>query len=145
VASWTADGDFNWARRFGGAGEDRTQAVDVDPAGDILIGGYFSGSADFETGTGAVTLTSTGGKDAVLAKIKDPVDTVRVVNSLLDQSTVCISFDTVAAYEYHLEARSPAGGSWTEVDHVVGTGATVLRKYPLESGLGQFFRVRFGP
>jgi hypothetical protein len=62
--SQQGSGETLWAERFGGTAEDVGQAVAVDSSGNILVAGYFQGTAVF----GDVSLTSAGVKDIFLAK-----------------------------------------------------------------------------
>gem|GEM_PF-419515 len=62
-------GNFVWARRFGGTGDDRGESIAVDSGGNIYVGGSFSGVADFGLGGTAYTLVSAGGTDAFLFKL----------------------------------------------------------------------------
>lgn len=61
-----------WSRGFGSPGEDRAQAVAVDPSGHVAMAGYFSGAVDF--GTGPLTsehlpwLDANDFKDVVVAR-----------------------------------------------------------------------------
>jgi hypothetical protein len=53
-----------WVRDFGGSGADNGQSVAVEKStGNIIVAGYFSGSADF-----GGALNSAGGVDIFLAK-----------------------------------------------------------------------------
>jgi len=58
------NGNHLWSKRLGGAGYDMGEALAVDGAGNVLIGGQFSGTGNF----GGADLTSAGGYDAFLAK-----------------------------------------------------------------------------
>lgn len=61
VAKYDANGNFIWAFRFGGADRDELYGVHIDPAGDLLLSGYFRGSnIDVDPGPGTVPLTSNG-------------------------------------------------------------------------------------
>jgi hypothetical protein len=60
-----AAGACLWSRRFGGTDTDRGQAVAIDGAGDVVVTGFFTFTADFGTGP----LTSTGGNDAFVVKL----------------------------------------------------------------------------
>ncbi len=68
VARYDADGNIVWTFRIGGSGTDSVESVRWDNGGNLLVGGYFSGTADFDPGPSSVTLTSDGGADAFLAK-----------------------------------------------------------------------------
>lgn len=53
-----------WSTRYGGLLNDIGSAVTTDPSGNIVLAGWFKGSANF----GGSSLTSSGGADMVLAK-----------------------------------------------------------------------------
>ncbi len=67
-----ANGNFVWAKQVGGTGQDQGLDLDVDNAGNSVVTGYFTGSADFDPGAGTLTLTGNGMNDAFLLKL-DPV------------------------------------------------------------------------
>jgi hypothetical protein len=56
------------ALRFGGTGVDQVVDLAADPDGSVYVTGTFSGSVDFDPGTGVTTLTSIGLADIFLAK-----------------------------------------------------------------------------
>ena len=64
LAKYTLSGTHVWSKRFGGTGADQAYAVAVDNSGNILIVGYFQGTANF----GGSNITSTGNSDAFVAK-----------------------------------------------------------------------------
>jgi hypothetical protein len=53
-----------WARRFGGAGDEKPTSIALDASGNIFVGGTFTGTTDL--GRGA--LASAGGLDMFIAK-----------------------------------------------------------------------------
>lgn len=59
-----SDGRHLWSRRFGGSDFDNALTVAVDRDGDVLVGGYFHGVADF----GGAPLMSAGKADIFVAK-----------------------------------------------------------------------------
>ena len=66
------DGTFRWARSLGGNGRDDGEAITVDAQGAVYTSGYFTGSGDFDPGTGTSTLTSasgTFGKGVYISKL----------------------------------------------------------------------------
>lgn len=70
VTKHALDGTFQWAKRMGGSESDVTYALDVDGSGNIYLTGVFSGTANFDTsGIGTFNLTTTGGRDAFVAKL----------------------------------------------------------------------------
>lgn len=60
-----ADGGYQWARVYGGAGTDTATGVDVGPDGQPVITGSFQQSASF----GGSTFTSAGSDDVFVAKL----------------------------------------------------------------------------
>ena len=58
------DGTQLWSEGFGGTGSDVGTSVDIDAAGNVVVTGRFSGSADL----GGGSLISAGGTDFFLAK-----------------------------------------------------------------------------
>jgi hypothetical protein len=70
VASFDPAGTFRWSARFGGAGPDTLQTLATTPAGDVILGGTFSGSVSF----GTTTLNRVAGIDSFVARL-DPSGT----------------------------------------------------------------------
>lgn len=66
VVKYTSQGSVAWAKTFGGLGEDEATSVAVDRSNNIIVGGYFAGTADF----GGITLTAPSpfSKDMFVAK-----------------------------------------------------------------------------
>ena len=65
------DGNFVWARRFGGDSFDNGTDVTTDAAGNVYVTGVYQETADFDPGDGEFLLTSTGGLDIFVVKL-DP-------------------------------------------------------------------------
>ncbi len=63
------NGNFIWARTFGGANYIDAWSIDIDNTGNIYIAGDFDGTADFDPGTGTFNLTSTGEYDVYVLKL----------------------------------------------------------------------------
>ena len=74
----TGDGDFVWARQFGGSASDEGAggtASFVDSVGDVyLTGSTFRQSATFGPGPDSFTVTSRGGEDGILIKLNGDGD-----------------------------------------------------------------------
>lgn len=64
VAAFDGTGKHEWSKRFGSAGNERGTGVAVDPAGNLIVVGYFGGSFDF----GGAPLTAAGA-DSFVAKL----------------------------------------------------------------------------
>ncbi len=67
LAKYDASGNYVWAKRMGGTGDDRGFSVALDASGNAYITGYFAGTANFNP-SGTANLTSAGGADIFLAK-----------------------------------------------------------------------------
>ncbi len=77
LASYNSGGVYNWSRYIGTGGA-AVYAKDIvlHSGGDVIIGGYFTGSADFDPGTGTNNLTSNGGQDIFMARFNNSGDGV---------------------------------------------------------------------
>lgn len=71
LSKFDADGNFLWAIRIGGASADQVRDMAVDTAGNILLVGQFSGTADFDPGAGNFNLSSAGGNDIFIVKMNE--------------------------------------------------------------------------
>lgn len=65
VAMLDPDGGHVWSESFGSTGAQEAVSVAVDPSGNLLLAGYFSGSLDFGDGP----MVSKGKTDVFLAKL----------------------------------------------------------------------------
>ncbi|NEN24628.1 T9SS type A sorting domain-containing protein [Cryomorpha ignava] len=63
------NGDFLWAKRIGGNGNDSGNALTVDGSGMIYIIGRFEETPDFDPGALIVNLTSAGSADIFILKL----------------------------------------------------------------------------
>src|SRR6185436_13124854 len=59
---------LNWAFKAGGASRDESTNIHVDNAGNMLMTGMFSGTADFDPSAAVFNLTSAGSEDIFVAK-----------------------------------------------------------------------------
>ena len=62
VFSRNTDGTHQWSRRLGGTDEDHAQGVAIGASGQVVVAGYFGGTANFGTGN----LVSAGSADALV-------------------------------------------------------------------------------
>jgi len=69
VLKLDASANFVFAKQVGGTGLDEGWAIEVDNASNIIIGGDFQGTSDFDPGVGTFTITSAGSYDAFVCKL----------------------------------------------------------------------------
>lgn len=62
-------GNFLWAKRMGGSGNDIPTSITLDDNGNIYTLGFFQSTVDFDPGTGISNLTSNGGYDIFIQKL----------------------------------------------------------------------------
>ena len=65
VVKLDADGELEWSRTFGDAGDQAAMGAAIDPQDEILVSGEFEGTMVLD----ATTLTSAGGSDAFVIKL----------------------------------------------------------------------------
>lgn len=63
------NGNFIWAKQFGGTGYTSGSALAIDPTGDICINGSFTSITDFDPSAGVYTLAPIGQMDGYVAKL----------------------------------------------------------------------------
>ena len=68
LAKYSSIGALLWVRQSGGTGSDIAYTLKLDPSGNILMGGGYSGVATFGTETNKQSITSQGGEDGFIAK-----------------------------------------------------------------------------
>jgi hypothetical protein len=64
----SSDGTIQWAFSLGGPGADALIDIATDESDNIIVLGRYSGTADFDPGSGTQLLTATGPADAFIAK-----------------------------------------------------------------------------
>lgn len=82
ILKLTNTGSFTWVRTFGSPGTDfdRAEDIEFDPSGNIVIGGDFTGTVDFDPGSGVFNLTSNGVADAFILKLNVLGNFVSAIN-----------------------------------------------------------------
>ncbi len=77
VLKLDASGNFLWANRWGGAGDEAGRGVAVDSNGSVYaIGHLRSTQVDFDPGPGTYPLSTVGGNDVVVTKFDNAGDLV---------------------------------------------------------------------
>lgn len=61
--------NYQWVSKMGGSSDEGCYDLEVDAAGNSFLVGIFSGTADFDPGTGVHNLTSAGGQDICVVKL----------------------------------------------------------------------------
>lgn len=69
VTKFDPDGNFVWAKRFGGAGPDNGAGIAVDAGGNVVVTGNFVFTVDFDPGAGTFNLASVNDFDAFVVKL----------------------------------------------------------------------------
>jgi len=64
VAKYSSSGGYVWAKSYGGSSIDMAKAIAVDHSGNVVVTGYYQGTANF----GGGSWTSAGGNDIFVAK-----------------------------------------------------------------------------
>ena len=78
VIKLNTNGELVWARQFGGPGDTGPQAymIELDQLGNIIIGGLFNNTVDFDPGPGVLNLTSPAHMKAYLVKLSNNGDLI---------------------------------------------------------------------
>ena len=63
------DANFLWVKQFGGTGTSGANSMELDASGNIYTIGGFSGTVDFNPGSGIYNLTSIGDNDLFVSKL----------------------------------------------------------------------------
>ena len=69
ISKLDASGNFIWAKRIGGSSSNWGSYIRLDPSGNVYTTGYFSGTTDFDPGTGNFNITSAGSQDIFISKL----------------------------------------------------------------------------
>jgi gliding motility-associated-like protein len=71
VVKLNTNGELVWAKQFGGPGDTGPQAnmIELDRDNNVIIGGRFNNTVDFDPGTNTFTLTSTAHMQAFIVKL----------------------------------------------------------------------------
>lgn len=70
AAKLDVNGNFLWAKRFGGIGDDYGRSIALDAVGNVYVSGYFEGTGNF----GSINLFSSGGYDLCVIKLNNNGD-----------------------------------------------------------------------
>lgn len=67
-AKYDKNGNYIWANNIGSTTNDFGACIDIDFNSNILLSGYFTGTADFDPSAATSTLTTSGSDDIFIAK-----------------------------------------------------------------------------
>lgn len=70
IQKMDASGNFQWAKSSAGMGSELGFSIAVDTSNNVFTTGWFTGTADFNPGPGTANLTSAGGSDVFVQKLR---------------------------------------------------------------------------
>jgi hypothetical protein len=69
ISKLDINGNVLWVKQIGSTDNESVNSVAIDGSGNVYITGNFSGTVDFDPGTGTSNLTSTGLQDGFISKL----------------------------------------------------------------------------
>jgi len=96
-AKYDSSGNYVWAKGLGGATfNDEGRGIILNSNGDVSLTGYFSGTCDFNVGSGTYNLTAVGAYDAFFAKYDNDGNFIwaKRMNSTMTGNVVSYDIDT---------------------------------------------------
>lgn len=69
VSKLNSSGDFVWAAKIGSTAHDHVTEVEIDSADNVVMGGYFANTGDFDPGPASFVLASAGNTDPFVWKL----------------------------------------------------------------------------
>jgi hypothetical protein len=69
ISKLDSNGNFVWAKAMGGSDNDIGYGIALDDSGNVYTAGAFSGTADFDPGSGNFNLTASGYNDVFISKL----------------------------------------------------------------------------
>jgi hypothetical protein len=69
VCKLGSTGNFIWAKKLGGTGDDQANAISIDASGNLLVTGTFTSTADFDPNAGTFNLTAVANRDIFICKL----------------------------------------------------------------------------
>jgi hypothetical protein len=91
------NGNFIWARVFGGNTNDQGNCIKVDTYGNVYTLGYFQGTVDFDPGNDTFYITSVGNKDVFIHKMDKDGNFIwaRAFGGTANQNGLSMKLDTI--------------------------------------------------
>ncbi len=143
LSRFSSNGDFLWVRTFGSFGDNAVGAgVSADSSGNILVSGFFDGTADLDGGPGTDLHSSNGWMDAFLVKM-DPFGEFLWAGTWGGEGFISVYIDDEAAQVAVDADGNPfvVGHFENSVDFEPGPGEETVQS----EGLWDAFLVRFRP
>lgn len=69
IQKFDSAGTLLWVKQIGGTGNDKAKSVITDNDGNIYVTGYFTGTVDFDPGSGLFNASSIAGRDMFILKM----------------------------------------------------------------------------
>ncbi len=69
ISKLNSAGNFVWAKQLGGIGIEIGYSISLDASGNVYTTGFFSGTVDFDPGSGVFNLDTVGGDDLFISKL----------------------------------------------------------------------------
>jgi hypothetical protein len=80
VSKLDSAGNFKWALQLGGSSDEAGYGIAVDSNGYVHAIGRFTGTADFDPGSGVFNLLSSGSDDVFTIKLQNELNTTTSIN-----------------------------------------------------------------
>lgn len=71
ISKLDVNGNFLWAKSFGGNSADEGRGIQIDAQGNIYVNGAFQGAVDFDPSASTLFLSSNGATDIFMAKLNN--------------------------------------------------------------------------
>lgn len=110
IAKLNLSGNFIWAKRIGGNGNDQGVDLIIDPSDNIVVTGNFHGTVDFDPGLSVVDLTSWGFSGIYVLKLNSIGDMIwaksfgdgngtSIIQDPIGNIYICGLFDTIGDFD----------------------------------------------
>lgn len=84
---------FEWARSFGGSGNDSSRSMATDASGNVYTTGFFDNTVDFDPGPGVELRSSNGESDIFIQKLNPngELDWIRTFGGVSDEAGISMT------------------------------------------------------
>ncbi|MCT4623298.1 MAG: hypothetical protein N4A46_06710, partial [Schleiferiaceae bacterium] len=105
VVSLDTSGSVNWARDFGSSGQEWVKDISTDKDNNIYVCGDFSGTVDFDPGSGVYNVSSNGNRDGFILKISESGIFKKVITFGSASKEYANEIEIGENYDIYLQAR----------------------------------------